>query len=148
METTSAKYSERRSIDLLVSEFWRLGYLTISRRFGTYLPEPTKVGVYPVDIIGRNKSRYAIGIAISIEEFKDQDRLLEKIKYLATRRTKYSKDPVQLFLGIPAIYFNHSKEIIKLLSKEVQKNIKLVKIAEKNISRTRKREEAKQVLFS
>ena len=36
--------SRRKNVDLLVEQFWRKGYLTLSRKFGTYLPEPTSVG--------------------------------------------------------------------------------------------------------
>lgn len=46
---------KRRTIDLLVEQFWKQGYLTISRKYGTYLPEPNKVGGFDVDIIGRQK---------------------------------------------------------------------------------------------
>ena len=56
--------SERKAIDILVSEFWRLGFFTVSRRFGTYLPEPENIGRFKVDAIGRLKEKYAIGITL------------------------------------------------------------------------------------
>ena len=51
-----------KNIELLQDQFWKRGYMTISRRFGTYLPEPAKVGMFNVDIIAKYKDDYAIGI--------------------------------------------------------------------------------------
>ena len=62
---------KRRTIDLLVEQFWKRGYLTVSRRFGTYLPEPSKIGKFDVDIIAKYKNNYAIGITLSNEDLDD-----------------------------------------------------------------------------
>ena len=35
---------KRQSVDLLIDQFWKNGYLTISRKFGTLLPEPQRWG--------------------------------------------------------------------------------------------------------
>ena len=51
----------RKNVDQLVEQFWKRGYFTVSRKFGTYLPEPSKVGNFDVDIIARYKKDYAIG---------------------------------------------------------------------------------------
>jgi len=64
--------SERKTIDLLVNEFWRLGFFTVSRRLGTYLPEPENIGKFRVDVIGRQKEKYAIGITLNIYQFIDE----------------------------------------------------------------------------
>ncbi len=45
--------SERYIVDSLVAQFWKRGYLTVSRRFGTYLPEPERVGEFNVDVVAR-----------------------------------------------------------------------------------------------
>ena len=140
--------SERQNIDLLVNEFWKLGYFTVSRRFGTYLPEPTQVGGFEIDIVGRYKSKYAMGITITKEEFKDLERLKTKLVYLSTRHTKFSNEPVQLFVGIPSIYYEHSKELIKMLRDDIQKNIKLIRIIEKTFNTTTYTKQEKQILFS
>jgi hypothetical protein len=58
--------SERKAIDLLVSEFWRLGFFTVSRRLGTYLPEPEEIG--KCRCIGRQKEKYAIGITLNKDD--------------------------------------------------------------------------------
>ena len=74
--------AKRKYIDLLVEEFWKQGYLTVSRKYGTYLPEPAKVGDYDVDIIARFKKNYAIGITLSEEDLNDHN-LINKIKFLS-----------------------------------------------------------------
>ena len=79
--------SEKKAIDLLVNEFWRLGFFTLSRRLGTYLPEPENIGKFQVDVVGRQKEKYAIGIMLSKEDIYKSD-LLEKINYLASRRSR------------------------------------------------------------
>jgi len=76
--------SERKAIDLLVNEFWRLGYFTLSRKLGTYLPEPSNIGRISVDVIGRQREKYAIGITLTKEDIFNPD-LIEKINYLASR---------------------------------------------------------------
>ena len=48
----------QRKVDDLVSHFWKNGYLTLSRRFGKYLPEPSKIGDYEVDAIGKLKKNF------------------------------------------------------------------------------------------
>ena len=46
---------KRNSVDLLVDRLWQKGYFTISRRFGSYLPEPQRMGGFDVDIVARYK---------------------------------------------------------------------------------------------
>ena len=94
------EYDKRRSVDLLVEKFWKQGYLTVSRKFGTYLPEPGKVGDFEIDIIARYKKNYAIGITLTEADLKDS-KIIEKLTYLATRQTKFSNKRVLLFVGVP-----------------------------------------------
>jgi hypothetical protein len=82
--------SERKIIDLLVNEFWRLGYFTLSRRMGTYLPEPSTIGKFKVDVVGRQKDKYAVGIILGQDDINDAN-LVEKISFLASRHSKSSK---------------------------------------------------------
>jgi hypothetical protein len=60
-EVKSANYTlsslRRRSIDLLVDQFWKYGFTTLKRKFGTYLPEPEKVGRFEIDVVARQKER-------------------------------------------------------------------------------------------
>lgn len=139
--------SERKAIDLLVSEFWRLGFFTLSRRFGTYLPEPEHVGRFSVDAIGRQNEKYAIGITLSKEEIFSSD-LIEKINYLASRKTKFSDKSIMLLIGVPEIYFKQVKEILLSVDEKFRKNIRLTRIVEDNIKSRREKRQDQQVIFS
>jgi len=139
--------SERKAIDNLVSEFWRLGFFTISRRFGTYLPEPANIGKFKVDAVGRLKEKYAVGITLSKEDIFDTD-LIEKINYLASRKTKFSDKPILLLIGVSDIYFKQIKEILMNVDEKVRKNIKLIRIFEEKIENRRKAKSTSQVIFS
>ena len=121
---------KRKNIDLLVEQFWKHGYMTISRRFGTYLPEPEKVGDFDVDIVARHKEDYAIGVSLSEEDFNNP-KLLDKINYLATRQTKFTNKKVFLFLGVPEEYYQNAKALLELLIPETRKNIRLLRLAER-----------------
>ena len=139
--------SERKAIDLLVSEFWRLGFFTLSRRLGTYLPEPENIGKFTVDIIGRQKEKYAVGITLKKEDIFSSD-LIEKINFLASRRTKFSDKPIILFIGVPDIYFKQVKEILLNVDEKIKKNIKLFRIIENEIDRRNENKKNQQVIFS
>jgi len=147
MEIMTMELDERKNVDLLVNHFWKLGYFTISRRFGTYLPEPSKVGRFDVDIIAKQKNKYAIGITLTEEHIQDAN-LIEKLEFLATRKTKYSNSPVTLIVGVQSKFYKHVKNILEQVFPEARKNIKLMQILEKasavvNISRR-----SNEVLFS
>lgn len=45
----------RKDVDLLIEEFWKKGYLTLYRKYGTYLPEPSNIGGFEVDVIAKQK---------------------------------------------------------------------------------------------
>ena len=137
----------RRYIDLLVEEFWKHGYLTVSRKYGTYLPEPAKVGEYDVDIIARYKKNYAIGITLSEEDLNDPN-LINKIKFLATRQTKYTNKRVMLFIGVESEFFKNAKTLIELFEHDIKKNIKLFQIVEKAIPSVRRHGNREKILFS
>jgi hypothetical protein len=121
---------KRKSIDLLVEEFWRKGYLTVSRKFGTYLPEPNEIGGFEVDVVARQKKDYALGITLSPDDLNNPE-ILSRISYLATRQSRYTSNRVKLFIGIPLEYVAAGKERFKSLSPEVTANIKLVAIVER-----------------
>jgi hypothetical protein len=72
---------KRKSVDLLVEQFWKNGYLTVRRKFGTYLPEPAKVGNFDVDIIARYKDSYAIGLTLTKNDMNNA-KIKEKIIFL------------------------------------------------------------------
>ena len=137
----------RKNIDLLLEQFWRRGYMTVRRRYGTYLPEPDKIGTFDVDIIARYKDDYAIGLTLSQTDFIDNN-LVSKIKYLATRRTKFTNRKVKLFVGVSTIFYKHAKRLLEQLDTEVQKNIKLFQIINKNLPTTSRKRNESNILFS
>jgi hypothetical protein len=141
------KMSEREIIDLLVNEFWRLGYLTVSRRMGTYLPEPETIGKFKVDVVGRQKDKYAVGIILGHEDLNDLN-LTEKISFLASRHSKSSKKPVTLLIGVPENYYQNLKENISYLDEAVKKNIKLIRISKNKNATQTENEKHSEILFS
>lgn len=139
--------SERKAIDLLVREFWRLGFFTLSRRLGTYLPEPANIGRFKVDAIGRLKEKYAIGITLNEENIFNSD-LIEKINYLASRRTKHSDKSIILLIGVPDKHFKQVKEILLNVDEKFRKNLKLIRIIEEKFKTNRNNRQTQQVIFS
>ena len=139
--------SERKAIDYLVSEFWRLGFFTVSRRLGTYLPEPENIGRFKVDAIGRLREKYAIGITLSKEDIFSSN-LIEKINYLASRKTKFSDKPILLIIGVPETYFKQVKEILLNVDEQFRKNIKLLRIFTEEIEDRRKKKISNRAIFS
>ena len=138
---------ERKNVDLLVNHFWKLGYFTISRRFGTYLPEPSKVGRFDVDIIAKQKNKYAIGITLSEEDIQDAS-LIERLEFLATRKTKYSNSPVTLIVGVQSKLYKQVKNILENVFPEARKNIKLMQILDKANETVNISKRSNEVLFS
>ena len=139
--------NERKNVDQLVQQFWKKWYFTEIRKFGTYLPEPSKVGNFDVDIIARYKKDYAIGITLAEQDLQ-KINLSEKLTYLATRHTKYSNKKVKLFVGVPVICFKQAKILIEQLDADVQKNIKLFQIVDERLPSVRRRKRVPDVLFS
>ena len=139
--------SERKAIDLLVNEFWRLGFFTVSRRLGTYLPEPENVGKFRVDVIGRQKEKYAIGITLGKDDIYKSD-LLEKIDYLGARKLRSSGKSITLFIGVNDIYFKRVKELLLNIDEKIRRNIKLVRIEENNFGNHQRSNQPQQIIFS
>jgi len=138
--------TKRKNVDLLVEQFWKHGYLTIKRKFGTYLPEPAKVGDFDVDIIARYKKNYAIGITLTEEDLNDP-AVKEKINFLATRQTKFTNKKVLLFIGVPEEHLKNAKALIDLLNQDVKRNIRLFPIVERKYESKRSKQKDK-ILFS
>ena len=138
---------KRRNIDLLVEEFWKHGYLTVSRKYGTYLPEPSKVGVFEVDIVARQRNNYAIGITLGYADLNDPSAI-DKLNYLATRQTKYTNKRVVLFVGVPKDLYKNAKALVDSLNPEVKNNIKLFEIIDQAMITTRRSINKEKVLFS
>lgn len=138
----------RRDVDLLIEEFWKKGFLTLSRKFGTYLPEPSAIGGFEVDVIAKHKDSFAIGISLSDQDFKDSSAIKNKLSYLAQRQKRGSNKKVLLFVGVSVVNYKNAKSLLDELDPDTKKNIKLVQISEKpeytfNIKNT-----SNKVLFS
>ncbi len=119
--------------------------LTLSRKFGTYLPEPSSIGGFEVDIIARQKKNYAIGITLNHEDLKDTS-LVNRLRYLATRQTRNSNKKVSLFVGVNKADYSYAKSIINKIEEDIRKNISLFIIDEKHESAPFRKKE--RVLFS
>lgn len=138
----------RRDVDLLIEEFWKKGYLTLSRKFGTYLPEPSAIGGFDVDVVAKQKDSFAIGISLLEDDFRDYDKIKNKLTYLAQRQVKGSNKKVTLFVGVSLPNFKFAKQIIEELDPEIKKNIKLVQIVEKPTIISSRKSSFESALFS
>ena len=138
---------KRKSIDLLVEHFWKQGYMSISRKFGRYLPEPEKIGTFEVDVVARYKKDYAVGITVCAGDLKDP-RFLERVAYLATRQTKFSNQKVLLFIGVPAELFKKTNILLDNIDPETKKNIRIFRIIDKEIPAVKKNRKKELFLVS
>jgi hypothetical protein len=138
----------RRDVDLLIEEFWKKGYLTLFRKFGTYLPEPSNIGGFEVDVIAKQKDNLAIGITLSDQDFKDPSFIKNKLSYLAQRQTRGSNKKVQLFVGVSLLNFKYAKTLFDELDPDTKKNIKLFQITDKPEIINPKEKRSDRILFS
>lgn len=117
----------QEKIDELITYFWKNGFLTVKRKFGTFLPPPEHIGNYEIDALGKCVQKFAIGITLSDSDLKDK-KLIEKLIFLATRHSKFSKQNVVLFVGVPKNSLTDAKAILLNIDEKIRKNIKLVPI--------------------
>lgn len=129
--------SKRKYVDSLVDHFWKNGYLTVSRKFGTFLPEPAKVGEYDVDVIAKYKNSYAIGVTLQEDDFNNPE-LLTRLTFLATRQNKFTHKRVTLFVGAPEKHFKTAKALLENLHEDIRKNIRLFPLVKTGSSTTSK----------
>ena len=123
----NTRYQAR--VDDLITHFWKNGYLTVSRKYGKFLPEPKPIGQYDIDAVGKLKKKFALGIVLTEEELNNP-KIYSKLNYLATRQTKFSNKQVTLFVGIPQNLLNKARVVVAGLEDSVKKNIKLIAINE------------------
>lgn len=141
-------YDRRKDVDALIEQFWKRGYMTLSRKYGTYLPEPDKVGIYDVDVIARYNDSFAIGIVLTDEDFYDLKKTQNKIVYLSTRQTKFNGKKVALFVGVSLKNYKTAKGLLEALPDEVRKNIRLIQIIDRQNSEQTTKRKNNNVLFS
>lgn len=126
-------YGRRESVDALISQFWKSGYLTISRKYGKYLPDPGPIGDYEVDVVAKYKKKLAIGVTLTAEELNDQS-VHSRLRYLASRHTRYTNNMVKLFVGVPKELLTKAKFIVSELGSTYSKNIKLVPLKDPEVN--------------
>jgi len=119
-------------VDDLITHFWKNGYLTVSRKYGKFLPEPKPIGEYEVDAVGKLKKKFALGIVLTEEELNNP-KIYSKLNYLATRQTKFSNKQVTLFVGVPQSMLNKARVVISGLEESVKRNIKLIGVDENKL---------------
>ncbi|MBA4251500.1 MAG: hypothetical protein C0425_07530 [Chlorobiaceae bacterium] len=122
--------TKRNYIDLLVRQLWSEGLTVVSRKFGSYLSEPAPIGNYEVDLIARYKKDYVIGLIVSKEELSNS-HFMEKIRFLSSRKTKYTNREVALYLGVSPEAYRLVRELVNTLDEEKKQKIKIFSLFEK-----------------
>lgn len=125
--------NKQERVDELIQQFWKNGYLTLSRKYGTFLPDPPKIGEYDIDALGKYKNQYAIGITLSEDEINSPS-INDKIEYLASRHNRFSHKNVILFLSVPGTCQLKMKKIIAALNNDIRKNIRLTTLPKATIN--------------
>jgi hypothetical protein len=117
--------NKRERVDYLIDHLWQHGYLTLSRKFGKYLPAPPLMGDYEVDAVAKYKKKIAIGITFSNDELNDP-RFLTKLNFLANYNARFPQNRVTLFIGVPYNSVVKASLLISSLPEETQNHIKIV----------------------
>ncbi len=138
----------KKDVDALIEQFWKRGFMTIARKFGTYLPEPSSIGGYDVDVVARYKNSYAIGIILKENDFLNANQIKDKIIYLASRQTRFSNKPVNLYIGVSSLNFFKAKQIVSELPENLRKNIFVIQLFENEKSFVKNKSEKSELLFS
>ena len=120
---------KREKVDYLIDHLWQHGYLTLSRKFGKYLPAPPMIGDYEVDAVAKYKKKIAIGLTVSEEELNEHS-FLSKLDFLANYNTRFPQNKITLFLGVPNNSLVKASLLISSLNEETQKHIKIVTLPE------------------
>lgn len=120
-----AQRLKRERVDYLIDHLWQHGYLTLSRKFGKYLPAPPLMGNYEVDAVAKYKKKIAIGLTVSDEELNDHS-FLSKLDFLANYTSRFPQNRITLFLGVPENSLVKASLLISSLDEETQKHIKII----------------------
>ena len=116
---------KRERVDHLIDHLWSNGYLTLSRKYGKYLPSPTPVGAYEVDAIAKYKKKIAIGLTLTEDDLNDPN-LVSKLQTLTHEKSKFPNSKVTLFIGVPNNLLIKAHMLISSLDEETSKSIKIV----------------------
>ena len=117
--------SKIEKVDLLIDHLWQHGYLTLSRKYGKYLPAPPLMGEYEVDAVAKYKKKIAIGLTVSEDELNDP-KFLSKLDFLVHYNSRFPQNRFTLFLGVPNNSLVKASLLTSSLPKEIQSHIKIV----------------------
>jgi hypothetical protein len=121
--------SKIERVDSLIDHLWQHGYLTLSRKFGKYLPAPPRMGEYEIDAVARYKKKIALGITASDEDLNDPT-FITKLDFLANYQARFPQHRITLFLGVPYNSIVKASLLISSLDIQTQKHIKVVALTE------------------
>lgn len=116
--------SAQTRVDALIEQFWKNGFLTLSRKYGKYLPEPAPIGNYDVDAVGKYKKNIALGFALSAKDLENPE-IVKKIEFITGFYKNKSSKKVTLFVGIPKESVGKARLLFNRLSEDLKKSIKL-----------------------
>ena len=125
------RITDKDRVDSLIKHFWKNGFLTLSRKHGTYLPLPTPIGDYDVDAVGKLNKKYVLGLTLKKEDVKNP-HILRKIKFLASQKNKFSLQKVTLFLGCTDELRLEVEALLLQLDEDLRKNIKIVSTSQQD----------------
>lgn len=119
------RMTDKDKVDSLIKHFWKNGFLTVSRKHGNYLPDPTPIGDYQIDAVGKLNKKFVLGLNLTKEDIQNPN-ILKKIKFLAAQKNKFSMQRVSLFLGCPDVLQPELELLLKNIDESLRKNIKIV----------------------
>lgn len=125
------RMTDKEKVDSLINHFWKNGFLTVSRKHGNYLPDPSPVGDYEVDAVGKLNKKYVLGLNLTSEDLLNPN-LISKIEFLASQKSKFSLQKVTLFLGCPDDLRPEVESLLLKIDEPLRKNIKIVSTSFKN----------------
>lgn len=124
--------TKRERVDHLIDHLWSNGYLTLSRKYGTYLPAPKPLGNYEVDAIAKYKKKIAIGLTVSEEELNDPN-FIAKLQAITREKSRFPNNRVTLFLGVPNNLLIKAHMLVATLDDETRSSIKIVTLPDSQI---------------
>jgi hypothetical protein len=127
-----APRTKREKVDFLIDHLWQHGYLTLSRKFGKYLPAPPLMGDYEVDAVAKYKKKIAIGITFTEEDLNDP-KFLSKLDFLANYNARFPQNRITLFIGVPYNAVVKASLLISSLPEETQNHIKVVTLPDSSV---------------
>lgn len=122
--------SRKEKVDQLIGHLWKEGYLTLSRKYGKYLPPPPKIFGYEVDAISKSKKKIAIGLTISENEINEN--LVKRVSSILKFKNINRENRITLFIGIPSNSIINANVLFSSLDAEEQKSIKIIPLEKTN----------------